>query len=217
MKDIPVFVTEFGAASLILREVAYQEKAYIRLQATQQPRELLEECIGFCKAVGAAQIYATGHAYLEAYPFYTAIVQMQCPTDNLPVTDAALWPLQEAGLPYFLEIYRKKVRSIPNGAWLTDADGLAIAKKGTGYFVHRQGELLGIGIVEENELRFVASLKPGAGETCVRALASLVQEDSIVLQVASTNQKAISLYEKLGFLPVRELSRWYCVASLDHD
>ena len=43
MKDIPVFTTENGAASLILREIPYRKRAHIRLQATREPEALLEE------------------------------------------------------------------------------------------------------------------------------------------------------------------------------
>ena len=52
MKDIPVFTTEFGVASLILKEIPYRREAYIRIQTTQQPQELLKECISFCRMCG---------------------------------------------------------------------------------------------------------------------------------------------------------------------
>ena len=94
MKDLPVFTTQNGVASLTLREIPYQQTAYIKLQATRQPKELLEECVGFCRAVGAEKIYASGHEILENYPFHTAIVQMQCLKESVADTDAALWPLQ---------------------------------------------------------------------------------------------------------------------------
>ena len=44
MKDIPMFTTEYGIASLTLGQVPYTATAYIRLQATEQPAELLQEC-----------------------------------------------------------------------------------------------------------------------------------------------------------------------------
>ena len=56
MKDLPMFTTQNGVASLTLREIPYQQTAYIKLQATQQPKELLEECVGFCRAVGAEKV-----------------------------------------------------------------------------------------------------------------------------------------------------------------
>lgn len=211
MKDLPVFTTEFGVASLTLREIAYQGKAYVKLQATQQPKELLEECISFCRAVGAAEVYATGHVFLVRFPLHTAIVQMQCGKDTLGDTDAALWPLQQEMVGKFLEIYREKIKKVPNGAWLTDSDGEKIALEGSGYFIHRQGKLLGIGIVESNEIRFVASVQPGAGADVVRALAHAAVGETLVLEAASSNEKAIYLYEKLGFVKTREISRWHKV------
>ena len=68
MKDFPVFTTDFGVSSLIFREVPYRQEAYICIHATEQPKELLEECIGFCRACGAEKIYAQNHEYLERYP-----------------------------------------------------------------------------------------------------------------------------------------------------
>lgn len=211
MKDLPIFATEYGAASLILREIPTQRKAYIKLQATQQPKELLEECISFCRAVGAEKIYASGHEILSRYPFHTAIVQMRCAKQELADTDAALWPLQKEQLQYFLEIYRGKINKVPNGAWLTHGDGQKLAADGGGYFVHSNGVLLGIGIVSEEELRFAASVQPGAGADVVRALAHAVGGDTVHLEVASTNDKAVSLYERLGFVKTREISRWFQV------
>ena len=51
MRDLPMFTTEFGVASLILKEIPYREEAYILVQSTQEPEKLLRECIDFCRAV----------------------------------------------------------------------------------------------------------------------------------------------------------------------
>ena len=61
MKNIPVFTTEHGAASLFLREIPYRKRAHIKLQATQEPEKLLEECISFCRACGAEWCDAAGN------------------------------------------------------------------------------------------------------------------------------------------------------------
>ena len=50
MRDIPVFTTQYGVASLVLREIPYRQEAYISIQSSLQPEQLLEECIGFCRA-----------------------------------------------------------------------------------------------------------------------------------------------------------------------
>ena len=53
MKDIPVFTTENGAASLILGEIPYRGQAYIRIQDSLEPESLLKECVSFCRMCGA--------------------------------------------------------------------------------------------------------------------------------------------------------------------
>ena len=53
MKDIDLFTTEYGIASLILKEIPYKGEAYIRLRETQQPELLLQECVRFCRRCGA--------------------------------------------------------------------------------------------------------------------------------------------------------------------
>ena len=86
MRDIPVFTTNYGVASLTLREIPYKKIAYIRLQATQEPKELLHECVSFCRACGAERVYATGHEFLSAYPLHTEIWEMTCGADRMPET-----------------------------------------------------------------------------------------------------------------------------------
>ena len=41
MKDFPLFTTENGVASLILKEIPYRSEAYIILRDTQSPEALL--------------------------------------------------------------------------------------------------------------------------------------------------------------------------------
>jgi len=211
VKDIPVFTTEYGAASLILREIPYQQTAYVRLQSSQEPQKLLEECIGFCRVVGAQRIYAQGDRCLESYPFHTAILRMACDRETLGDTDAALWPVQQNTAQEFQRIFNQKAPSVPNGAWMTDQDTKEMLQTGEGYFVHRGDTLLGIGRVLGGELRFIASVMPGAGADVVKALCHAVTEDTVSLTVASENRKAMALYQRLGFAAVAELSRWYRV------
>ena len=35
MKDFPMFTTEYGIASLVLKEIPYKKEAYIMLRATE--------------------------------------------------------------------------------------------------------------------------------------------------------------------------------------
>ena len=82
-------------------------------------------------------------------------------------------------------------------------------KKEMATFVHRNGELLGIGRACGEVIDWVASVKPGAGRDVVCALAHALTGDVVTLTVASENHKAVRLYEGLGFLKTKEISRWY--------
>lgn len=211
MKDIPIFNTEYGVASLVLKEIPYQETAYIIIRDSLEPEKLLGECVGFCRACGAEKIYATGHTILENRPLLTAIWEMRRDTAGIPDTDAAIWPVQEQTLGQWRQIYNQKVVSVPNGAWMTEADGKQMLQKGDGYFVHRGDELLGIGRASGEMIDWVASVKPGAGRDVVCALSHALTGDVAVLTVASGNNKAVRLYESLGFIRSKEISRWYYV------
>ena len=209
MKNFPFFTTEFGVAALTLREVPYQSKAYIKLLDTQEPELLLKECVDFCRVVGADEIFASGHDALEVYPLHTALWHMRCTSESIGETDASLWPVQEETVSQFRSIYNEKAKKLPNSVWMDEAEEKAMLKEGDGYFVHRDGILLGIGRVKGEEIRFVASVQPGAGADVVRALAHAVTGETIILEVASSNQKALELYDRLGFIKTAELSRWY--------
>lgn len=211
MKDLPVFTTEYGVASLILREIPYQQTAYIRLQASQEPQKLLKECVKFCRMVGAEKILVKEAEGLQDYPLFTAIWKMRCMRSSLEDTDAALFPVQAHTADEFQRLYNQKVSHVPNAAWMDNADKQEMLKTGEGYFVHRGEQLLGIGRVAGGEIRFLASLQPGCGADVVKALANAVTEETVTVEVASANEKAVTLYERLGFMKIAELSRWYRV------
>jgi GNAT superfamily N-acetyltransferase len=148
---------------------------------------------------------------LEKYPLITAIVAMQCEKAAIPETDVCLFPVTENTVSKWLDIYNERMTDVPNAAFMDSTDGRELLKSGDGYFVHRNGDLLGIGKAAGDFIDTVISVKPGAGETVVRALASVLTEDTVRLWVASANTRAVRLYERMGFVPVKELSRWYRV------
>lgn len=209
MRDIPMFTTEYGVASLFLKEIPYRGRAHIKLQSSLEPEKLLEECVGFCRACGAEWIDAAGHEYLARYPLITSLLSMQCRRDFIGETDACLFPMTEETMQTWLDICNRRMADVPNAAYLDSKDGRELLQKGSAYFVHQNGELLGIGVAAGDFIETVVSVKPGAGETVVRALASLLTEDTVRLMVADANTRAVRLYERMGFVKVRELSRWY--------
>lgn len=211
MRDLPIFTTELGVASLTLAQIPYTQEAYIRIQDSHAPEAFLAECIGFCRAAGAQRIYAAGHEVCEKYPEHTRIIRMQADRQSVGETDAALFPVTEATLERWVELYNQKVVNVPNGAWMTVNMAKQMLQNGDGYFVHRNGVLLGIGKASGNVIDWVAAVCPGAGTDVVRALCHALSEETVSLTVASTNTKAVALYEKLGFLPVDIVSVWYAV------
>lgn len=213
MRDFPVFTTENGAASLVLREIPYRGVAYITLQDTQNPKELLAECVDFCKMAGAEKIYASGHDWLEKYPLYTQVVKMQRNREGLPESDAALFPVTERTVEDWRSLYNERMQNVPGASTMTRDESKQLLVKGGSYFVHKDGELLGIGIGREDKIEAIASVKPGAGESVLLALCSALFSENVVLEVASNNDRAIRLYEHLGFLKTELLRRWYDVSK----
>ena len=79
MKDFPIFPTEYGVASLFLKEIPYRQEAYTRIRDVQPGKlpELLAECAGFCTMAGAGRVYAAGHEDLDRYPLQGSVYTMQ--------------------------------------------------------------------------------------------------------------------------------------------
>lgn len=209
VRNIPVFTTEYGVASLILESIPARQEAFIHIRSSLDPEKLLRECMEFCVACGAERIYAAGDEFVEQYPFYMAIWRMQGSRETVGDTDAALFPLQEETAEKWRQIYNEKMLGVPKAAYLTTFSMKKMLNEGNAYFVHRDGALLGIGVASADQIDVVASVEPGMGAQVVKALCHALSDDAVSVEVASTNQRAIKLYEKLGFVPVAELSRWY--------
>lgn len=211
MKDIPVFTTEYGVASLLLKEIPYRETAYVRIQAAQpgQERALLRECRDFCRMAGAEKIYAAGSEGLEDLPLHTAVLEYRGQAWVDPEKLRSLFPVTEQTVSQWRRIYNERMRAVDNAATLEARDERSIAGSGGAYFVHEDGELLGIGWLEDTKLLAMAAVQPGRGAEVMHSLMSLVEGSAMTLEVASTNSRARRLYEKLGFLAVKEVSGWY--------
>ena len=204
-----MFDTEYGIASLVLKEIPYKGIAYIIFREVWDPENLLRACVTFCRMAGADIICAAGHESLEQYPLYTTVLEMRGEAVADPDLLESLFPVTDATVARWRGIYNEKMRPIDNAATMTAFDEKKIVQSGGAYFIHREGDLLGIGWLEDTELLAVASVKPGMGRTVMNTLMSLIEGSQMTLEVASTNKKAIHLYETLGFLKTREISRWY--------
>lgn len=209
MKDIPVFTTEYGIASLALQQIPYRAEAYVTVQATDEPLKLAAECAAFCRMCGAQRIFATGHPGLQQLPIYTHVIRMR--GRAIPGEEAFLWPVTAENATQWREIYNEKMKRVDNAMVFSAAQERQLYEQSGAYFVHDGQKLLGIGWLRDQELLALASVVPGAGEKILRTILSLAGEESVTLEVASTNRKAIALYEKMGFIQTEILRSWYCV------
>jgi len=209
MRDFPVFSTENGVGSLVLKEIPYSGIAYVTIHDSSFPTDFLNECLDFCRAVGAEKVCASGHKILEAYPLYTAVYQMSAPWEAIPETDACIFPVTDKTISNWREIYNNRMKDIDNASYMSQNAAEEMLKRGDGYFVHRDGTLLGIGIASDDRIDCIASVVRGQGREVVSALKNALMCDRVILEVASTNQRAIRLYESMGFIISDEVSRWY--------
>lgn len=209
MNDIPIFPTQHGVASLILREIPYRQEAYIRVQDVQ-PGEidlLLAECAGFCRACGAERILWTG-AETDAEPEMTVLRMQGAAWVDKNLLEQ-VFPVTEKTASKWRTIYNEKMRSVPQARTLSFLDEKELSETAGAYFVHHAGELLGIGWLENTHLLAIASCKSGAGERVMHTMMSLVEGTTMTLEVADRNLKAVELYKKAGFIATGIVSQWY--------
>lgn len=209
MKDLPIFTSQFGVASLTLSQIPYTGDSYIRIQSTADGGALLKECVDFCRAAGAKNVYATGHDVVAQYPYHTQIWRMRCQRRKIPNTDAALIPVEADALEQWRCIYNDKMRHVPNASVLTLGDAKALPEVKTAYFIMREDQLLGIGMVGNGEIKAIASVVPGSGKNLVAALNSALSGETVSVEVASENYAAVRLYEAMGFECEQIISQWH--------
>lgn len=206
MKDIPFFTTEYGVASLSLGQIPYRGTAYVQVRSCV-PGHLAEhvaECAGFCRAAGADEVFWTGEDIPEQP--HSVICEMRGCLEVNPEFVESLFPVTEQTATQWRKIHNDRMENVDHAAYLTEADEKKLLNAGA-YFIHRNGGLIGIGWLDGDTIRAIASVQPGAGGRIVHTLMSLTQGD-IRLEVASTNARAIRLYERLGFIKTGEIRRW---------
>ena len=211
MQDFPMFTTEYGVASLVLREIPYRQEAFILIQSSRQPEELLQECISFCRICGAEKIYARGHEMLEQYPLHCIVFEMRGSIEVDEDKVENLWPVTAETIGSWRDFLNNQMRLIDNSGTLTKQGEQEILDVGGAYFVHDDGNLLGAGWLVEDELLLIAAAQQGAGERVLHTLLTASRPEQIRLDVVSTNTRAIRFYEKMGMVKTSELRRWHRV------
>lgn len=208
MRNIPVFATQNGVASLTLEEIPYKSCAYVQVQDSSDTEVFLQECGDFCVAVGAEHVYATGIG-ADKYPLYTSILQMHRPIADILNTDAILCPVEYSTLELWRSIYNAKMGDVSNASTMTIAKAKTALESGGCYFVYRGDCMLGIGMISEQTIEAIVSVKPGSGADILSALCQGLNSDFVCVEVSSTNEHAVNFYKKLGFIEKCHVSDWY--------
>ena len=208
MRNIPVFTTENGVASLTLKEIPYKQTAYIKIQDVSELAAFLKECCDFCRGLGATKIFASGKV-LDTYPVYTSVCLMQRPREGFPATDAILVPVHDETVDCWREIYNQRMESVPNASYMTALDGEKMLREQNGYFVYSNSEVIGIGMASGSKVNAVISVISGSGQDVLAALNGVLTGPIIEVEVATANAPALKLYTRMGFVQTSELSRWY--------
>lgn len=207
MKNIPFFATEAGAASLILDQIAFNKTAYVRIQSSVDLDGLLQDCVAFCRAVGAEHIYAAGDVP-KIYESVVTVIRMARPREGLVQSAGRLVPVSVQTLDHFRTIYNEAMLSVENASGLSISKATEILENGSGYLVY-DDDLIGLGIVSGEWIHAVVSLKRGMGEFIIKALNQMLVGDKMRVEVSDSNYPAIRLYEKMGFKQYETVSRWY--------
>lgn len=204
MRDIPIFTTEYGAASLVLSQIPYRENAYVIVQSASEPERLLKECRDFCRAAGAKRIYARGMGIGEKYPVYTTLIRMERPASGL-ISTATLRPVTDANRETWRQCYNARMKDVPLAAYMTEEK----CRSTDGYFVEKDGAVIGLGAVSGNRIDAVIAVQKGSGREVLAALCSRGEGNTLCLEVADTNRPAMRLYTAFGFQKTAELERWF--------
>ena len=212
MKDIPIFDTETGVSTLILKEIPYKQTAYVKIRDIQ-PGGLeahLRECISFCRMCGAERVLAEGHPELKAGPLHCRGLQLRLSAAERE-PGACVFPVTQESVRRWRDIYNEKRAAGDNAATLTARDEKEIVNSGGAYFIHDAGKLLGIGWLRGSEILCIAATVPGAGARVLGTLLTLTDGETVQLEVASTNERALRLYERFGAVTVGERSVWHVI------
>lgn len=212
MRDIPMFTTENGVASIILKNVPYNSCAYIRIQDACEEVIFLRECYDFCKAAGAEQVFATGMKAPVQFPLHTEVWEMTGFRSDIPASDAVLASVTSETLELWRQYYNQRMKGIPMATFLSIADANELLTMKKAYMVYRGETCIGLGIACVNRIDAVISLVSGEGRHVFLALCNVLTEDRLCLEVASENLRAISLYKQFGFKRTDVLSRWYQIS-----
>ena len=217
MKDIPLFTSDCGLATLILREIGWSGSAYVLVRSVWNGRVagLLDECARFCRAVDAKQIFACWEtAELPARHAYD-MLDMACPKSKLPPGGPVdLEPLTRDNAGDYLRIYNECFRQVPAAASYDKKSLEPLYGEDLAWLARVDGQYAAVAEISKAGLEGIGVLPPfrGLGYDLALAVMAMVPSPEVRLKVASTNARARALYARLGFAETGVSRRWYRLA-----
>ena len=216
MNNIPVFTCQGGTATLILREIPISGRAYILLR-TVLPDHLggmLSEGEHFWRMCGAETCFVSWEGSLDFLPHAYDIYLLHADKAALPEgKSVTLTPMTPENDSIYQRIYNRCFQSVSHALSYDRAQIARIYREKQRAFLAltEDGHPYGIGELHENELAAVAVLPKyrGRGTDLTLALLKRCPGDTVTVTVASDNDRALALYDKLGFRVCATESRWY--------
>lgn len=219
MNNIPVFTAQGGTATLILREIPLSGKAYVLLRTVLpgQAENLVAECASFCRMCGAEQIFASWENgelpfLAPAYDIYLLHVAKSALPEGRPVNLTPMTPENDA---IYQRIYNRCFFHVSHALSYDRGQIARIYREHQRAFLalDEGNRPYGIGELHGDELAAIAVLPKyrGMGTDLAVSLLKLCPGEDLRVTVASDNEAAMHLYEKLGFHLSGIESRWYKV------
>ena len=209
MRDIPVFTTKNGVASLFLKKIPFTKEAFVQIRDSKSCGELVKECVDVCRMAGAEKIFATGHEDLSEYPFVCDVSDYCVCKNRLPETDAIALPATLEQNDWWRKLYNEKMMPVYAAVPLSLDEVDKMIRENQAYCIYRACSVIGIGVTYDGRIQAVASIVSGEGVSVVLALAGCLDSPVISLSVASSNMKALRLYESLGFVKSELEASWH--------
>ncbi|MFI3312871.1 MAG: hypothetical protein R3Y62_03205 [Eubacteriales bacterium] len=204
MKNIPLFTSEYGLATLILEEIPTKGLGFIIIRSTDNLSGLLSDGVKFCHMCGAETVYATAEAPIPGYPLAYEILEFSAKKNQLPapIGDLKLVPITAENQDTLLSYYEEAFRNV-------QGSGQYSKETQDGFLAYVGEKLVGIGAISEGKLEVIATLEPGMGYALATHLLAKIPEEIITLEVSSTNEKALNLYKKLKFSQTAVLKTYH--------
>ena len=94
---------------------------------------------------GAEAVFAADHEKLNAYPLHASVLEMRGTAWVDPDKLKNLFPVTDATVGQWRQLHNEHLREVDCSGTLTAKDEKEILELGGAYFVHDNGDLLGIG------------------------------------------------------------------------